>query len=115
DVAIKTDGGTSAPIKLHVDDLPQQEENEPNNTVTAAHEVSLPASAWGVIADKGDADHIAFTARKGQTIVLDLAATSLGSKLNAVVAVLDDAGRPMVLRNDFDGQADPLLAFSPPA
>ena len=35
----------------------------------------LPASVWGALGEKGDVDHFAFEARRGETIVLDLAAS----------------------------------------
>ena len=44
EVSVKTAGGMSGPLKLHVDDLPQLEESEPNNTSTAATAASLPTS-----------------------------------------------------------------------
>ncbi len=112
---MKTAGGTSGPLKLHVDDLPQSEESEPNQVLATATSVALPVSAWGVLGEKGDVDHFVFEARQGETIVLDLAAQSLGSKLNAVLTLLDARGRVMSATNDFDGQSDPLIAFTAPA
>lgn len=115
DLTVKTPGGASGAMKLQVDDLPQVEEREPNNTSPAAASVALPSGNWGLIGEKGDVDHFSFEARRGETIVLDLAAQSLGSKLNAVLTLLDGRGRVMSAANDFDGQSDPLLAFTAPA
>lgn len=115
ELTLKGPGGAAAPLKLHLDDLEQVVEQEPNLDGAAATSLTLPVSVWGAIGEKGDADLFSFEARGGQTIVLDLGAQSLGSKLNGVLTLTDSQGRVMIATNDFDGQADPLLAFTPPA
>jgi WD40 repeat protein len=111
DVSLVTAGGATNKLKLHVDDLLQQPEAEPNDDPAASLHVTLPVSCWGALAAQGDADCFSFAAAKGQTVVFDAQAQSLGSKLNAVLTLFDPQGRVVAANNDFDGQSDPLLAY----
>ena len=52
-----------------------------------------------------------FDARAGQTIVVDLEAKRLGSKLNGFLSVIDPAGRIVATSNDFNDDSDPFLAL----
>jgi WD40 repeat protein len=114
-LAVVTPGGTSGDVPIEIDNLPQFVETEPNAAPAGLAPVALPASVWGTLATMGDIDHVAFDAQAEQTIVLDLAAKSLGSKLNAVLTVLDPAGHVVATSNDFGDEADPLLAYKVPA
>ena len=114
-LAVVTPGGTSGTVSVELDDLPQLLEAEPNGAAAGLAPVAVPASVWGTLAAMGDVDHVAFDAAAGQTIVLDLAAKTLGSKLNAVLTVLDPAGQVVATSNDFADDADPLVAYKVPA
>jgi WD40 repeat protein len=111
EVSVLSAGGESNKLKLFVDDLTQVPESEPNDQRGAGPPHALPASFWGVIERRGDLDHFAFELQAGETVVLDLAAARLGSKLNAVLLFLDGAGRVIASSNDFDGSSDPLIAY----
>ena len=113
-LSIVTPGGTSAPLGVEVDDLPQLAEAEPNNRPGEAAPVALPAGLWGVLASRGDVDHVGFDAKAGQTIVCELSARQFGSALNAMLTLLDPAGQVVAANNDFDGQDDPLVAYTIP-
>jgi WD40 repeat protein/mono/diheme cytochrome c family protein len=115
DLSVSGPGGESAPLKLYVDDLPQAFEAEPNDAPSQATAVSLPASAWGELAIRGDRDHFAFDAEAGRTVVLDVAARRLASKADVVLAVLDASGRILATANGHGDDPDPLLAFTPPS
>ena len=114
-LSIVTEAGASNEIAVEVDNLPQQVESEPNAVAAGLSPVSLPTGLWGALSAMGDVDHISFDARRGQTVVFDLEAKSLGSQLNGVLTVLDPAGRVVVTSNDYNDDADPLLAFEVPA
>lgn len=107
--------GESSKLNLQVDTLPQAVEVEPNDVRTAAQSLPDASSVWGVLSQKGDVDSYRFHAQKGQSIVLEVAAASVGSKLNAILTLFDSQGRVLAGNNDFDNQADPLVAFSMPA
>lgn len=104
-------GGEAGPLKLWIDALPQAAEREAN----AAMPVTLPSSVWGALAAPTDHDAFAIEARKGETLVFDLAAKRLGSKLEATIAVADASGRLLASNLDFDGEPDPFLAWTAPA
>jgi mono/diheme cytochrome c family protein len=108
-------GGESGRLTVHVDDLPQRLESEPNDAPSSASSAPLPASLWGAFSARGDADHYSFEGKAGQTIVLDVAARRLGSKAEAVVTLSDAGGRVLASNVDFEGEADPLLVHALPA
>ncbi len=114
-LAIVTEGGKSGALSIEVDDLPQLVENEPNHSAKSATLISLPAGVWGTLAARGDVDHLAFDAKAGQTIVCELSSRRLGSALNGVLTLLDPAHEVVAGNNDFDGQEDPLVAYTIPA
>src|SRR5262245_21822618 len=102
-------GGESGKLKVHVDDLPQAFEAIPTKPAVARF-VSLPVSYWGRIDPTGNIDEIEFNANAGQTILLDVAAKSLGSKADAAIALLDPNENLVAQNSGFDG-GDPFLAY----
>jgi hypothetical protein len=69
-----------------------------------------PFGYWGVLDKPGDRDEITFEAKAGQTIVLELAVKSIGSKLaNGTIQLLDPRGAVLASEGGFDG-SDRLLA-----
>ena len=114
-ITLVAPGGNVA-INVHVEDLPQVAEKEPNDAVSEATPgAAVPVSFWGGFDRRGDADHFAFDAKAGQKLVLDLAAKRVGSKADAVLTVFDAAGKALASARDTDGDPDPLLVFTPPA
>ena len=70
--------------------------------------MTLPVTINGYIngaAGTPDADEFRFHARRGQRLVLEVAARRLGSPLDSLVEVLDTRGRPIeratIRANDF--------------
>ncbi len=105
-------GGESNALALSIDDLPQLAEHEPNNTTALAQELSLPSGVWGVVQQRGDVDQFRLRLRKGDTAVLELSAKPLNSQLNGQLVLVDGDGQVVASNNDFDGQSDPLLAYT---
>src|SRR5205823_2995534 len=115
DITIGSTGGTSNPQKILVDTIPQVVEVEPNDSPTAATSASASAagvSFWGKFDRRGDADCFTFDAAAGQTIVFDVAAQRIGSKADVVLTLFDQTGRVLASANQFDKEADPLLAHT---
>ncbi|MGE0610469.1 MAG: c-type cytochrome domain-containing protein, partial [Pirellulales bacterium] len=112
EVGVVTPGGASGMLKLYVDNLPQAVESEPNDLPVSAGALVLPIGVWGGFDKAGDTDRFTFDAYSGQTVVFDLAAATIGSKANAVITLLDGNGKVLATSNDFDGQPDPLLAYT---
>ena len=113
-VTVSSAGGTSAAKPIQIDDLPQREETEPNDMLSRAATAELPAGVWGTLARPGDIDHIRFAGRRGQTIVCQLDGRRIGSTINAVLTLLDPEGNVVASNNEFDGQPDPLVAYTLP-
>ncbi len=105
ELSVQSSGGESAKVKVYVDNLPQLSE------ATATNVITLPAGIWGAIDTPGDSDSFDFEAKAGQTVVLELAVKSIGSKLaNGFLTLLDSRGSVLTSDSGFDG-GDRLLAF----
>ena len=85
--------------RLEVGNEPEVLEREPNNTIAQAQAVSVPVTInghidGGVVANgQPDEDYFRFRASKGEQLSIDVAAARLGSPLDAVIEVLDAAGK----------------------
>lgn len=106
-----TAGGESAPVKLLVDYLPQL-----TSVPDAGGLPHEPVNAWGVLRHTGQVDVWPFQGRKGETILFDLAARRLDSKLTSPrLEVVDAKGTLLASNNGLDSGSDPFLAFTVPA
>jgi hypothetical protein len=81
------------------DELDEQTEVEPNDSLKQAQPVSLPAIVHGR-ADGADGDYFRLHAEAGQTLVFDVMATRLGSALDPVLTLLDEGGREIAYNDD---------------
>lgn len=77
-----------------------------------AQTISLPAVLNGRIAKPGHIDEWKWQSKKGDTWEFDLRAVRLGSKLDGVVTICDDAGK--VLTRGEAGPGDALLRYQIP-
>ncbi|MEX2141112.1 MAG: c-type cytochrome domain-containing protein [Pirellulales bacterium] len=115
DVSVENAAGRSAKLKLYVDDIPQVAEASLQSSTAVQQELHLPASVWGSLAKAGEIDRYGFHGKAGQTVVAELASRSIGGKGNAVLALYDADQNLLASNNDFDGQSDPLVAYTLPA
>jgi WD40 repeat protein len=112
ELSVANAAGESAKKKLLVDDLPQLVAAATAQPLRLA---TLPTNVWGTLAATGQRDEVTFTAKKGQTIVLDLAARRIESKAeSARLEVLDSEHRLLAANNGLDTGTDPFLAFTAP-
>ncbi|MGB8168176.1 MAG: c-type cytochrome domain-containing protein [Chthoniobacteraceae bacterium] len=112
DLSVVTPAGESAKKKLLVDYLPQ---------IIAAPSAQplaldlLPTNIWGTLVNTGQQDQFRFTAKKGQTIVCDLAAKRVESKALAPrLEILDSEHKLLAANNGLDSGSDPFIAFTAP-
>ncbi len=104
----------SVPIEL--DDLAEQIEKEDNNDPKHAEAVAVPSIVNGRIQSPGDVDCFTLSAAKGQSYEFDLRASRLGSPLDAVLTLLDSAGKEILRFDDMAaGNTDPQFRFTAPA
>jgi hypothetical protein len=109
EISARGPGGETDKVKVFVENLPQITEERATNVTR------LPVGFWGVLDTPGDRDEFQFEARASQTIVLELAVKTVGSKLaNATIALLDEHGAVLASDSGFDG-GDRLLAHTIPA
>jgi hypothetical protein len=96
--AVVTPGGKSLnKVKLAVGNEPEVSEQEPNNSVAEAQPIPVPVTINGHI-DSGkksgpaDEDYFRFAAKKGERLIIEVAAARLSSPLDSVIEVLDAQG-----------------------
>jgi hypothetical protein len=79
------------------------DEQEPNGR-TPQELTNLPVTVFGEIDGRDDVDFFSFTATAGQTLVVDLDAEVLGSRLDAEINLLDPAtGKEFFYSDQSDG------------
>ncbi|MDR1963627.1 MAG: PPC domain-containing protein [Planctomycetaceae bacterium] len=87
------------PIRYAVDELPEQLESEPNHP-EKPEKVTLPIIINGQISEKTDLDCFSFEGKKGTRLVLDVAARSLDSPLDASIELIDATGNVIASNDD---------------
>ncbi|MCL2744282.1 MAG: pre-peptidase C-terminal domain-containing protein [Planctomycetaceae bacterium] len=106
------------PILFAADSLPEYIEKESidterykNNTLKTAEKVSLPVIINGKINSEGDEDYYVFTGERGQKIVLDVTALSVGSALDSTVQLLDEYGAVIAENDDRADSSGPNIGL----
>jgi hypothetical protein len=92
-------------VKLNVGRYPEISESGDNHTMTSAQPVQLPVTINGRIFKEKSIieqretptteDYYRFRAKKGQKLILEVAAQRVGSPLDSVIEVLDARGLPI--------------------
>ncbi|MFM7323225.1 MAG: hypothetical protein ACKO5K_17140 [Armatimonadota bacterium] len=90
-VRVLTIAGVSDPAYLVVGQWTEVLEVEPN-TGSAPQKVASPSTVVGVIGSAEDTDTFRIAARKGETLVVDIAAGSIGSPLVPIAVLRNSAG-----------------------
>lgn len=91
---------TRRPVTVQVSAATEEIEREPNDSPTQAVRVTAPGGVSGRIDARSadapaDVDHYQFTAKKGQTLILETTARRRGAPVDTRLDVLDSAGRPI--------------------
>lgn len=84
---------------------PGAAEREPNDDVRRAQRLSVPAIVNGRIDRAGDWDTFRFDGRQGTRLVAEVIARRAGSPLDAVIELLDPAGRRVAANDDAEDAA----------
>lgn len=101
-------GGTSGPVKLHVESFRVTEERRATNLL------NLPVAIWGTLERSAENDVYRFAARSNQMVVIELATKSVESKLaNGMITLHDADGGLLASAGGFDG-ADRILSCRVP-
>ncbi|MDB5340369.1 MAG: hypothetical protein JWN70_5988 [Planctomycetaceae bacterium] len=108
-----TANGLSSTRTFVVGSSPEVLEVEPNNSLTMPQTVLLDSVVNGQI-ERGDLEHFAFAAQRGQRVVIDCQAERIDSRLRAVLELYDSAGKRLAVNRGWFG-VDPLIDFTVPA
>ncbi|MCA9080575.1 MAG: hypothetical protein KDA58_08445, partial [Planctomycetaceae bacterium] len=116
-----TDTAMSNPIWFHVGTLPEVSEVEPNDTIPCDVIAQMPVIVNGQIMP-GDVDRFTFEARRGQGIVVEVAARDVIPYLadavpgwfQASLTLLDEDGRALSHAESFYYRQDPVAYFEVP-
>ncbi|MDR2438399.1 MAG: PPC domain-containing protein [Planctomycetaceae bacterium] len=101
----------SYPIRYAADDLPEILESEPNNSIKQAEKISLPVIVNGQISERNDIDYFSFEGRKGDRLVLDVAARSLCSPLDACLELIGADGNIIAANDDRTDSKGPNIGL----
>jgi mono/diheme cytochrome c family protein len=112
DFSLVTGAGETDKKKLAVDYLPQVVVSNPGKLTPLDR---LPINVWGTLAATGQQDSFRFNAKRGETIIFDLAVKRIESKAASPrLEIFDDRNKLVAANNGLDSGADPFLAFAAP-
>lgn len=112
DVRLVNKWGVSNPRPFSVGTLNEADEKEPNNDVAQTQKVEINSVVNGVVNSPTDVDYYMFSGKKGQRVLLNVAATSIDSRAKPALEVYNAAGdRILFTRNyrDYDALGDATL------
>jgi hypothetical protein len=113
-VAAATPRGPTNPFEFFVEEGPETPEAEPNDDLKSGLRApKLPLRASGRIGERADRDVYIFTAKEKQTVLVDVQARRIGSRLDSAIRVLDAAGKELAANDDAVGK-DSRLSFTAP-
>lgn len=107
---IKLTGGDGVIYRLHLSVEPPP--LQPTNARPA--ELSLPATAQAFFAEPGERHRFKIKLAKNEWIAAAVAAESLGSPVDAWLAVENKDGKELMRADDSDGSRDPALNWEAP-
>lgn len=102
--------GTTTSSPFIVGALAETQEREGNDRVEQAQMIALPTTVVGDLQTIGDRDYFRFNAKAGQDLVFEVVASAFGSRLDAVLTLLDSRGKTVATSSNGRGRRDALLA-----
>ena len=103
DIRLVGKWGVSNPRAFMVGDLPEVQEEEPNNDVPQAQRVNLNTTVNGTIANATDVDYYVFAGKKGQRVLVSCLASTIDSRLLADIQVYDGKNRMVGSGRNYSG------------
>ncbi len=108
-------GGATYRYLLNITRGADADESEPNDR-TAQPLTPLPLTVFGEISSRNDVDFYSFTATAGQTLIVDVDAEVLGSRLDAEINLSDPTNGVEYFYNDqkdgFDSRFNIVLPYT---
>jgi hypothetical protein len=105
--------GRTVPINLEAGDLPEILEAEPNDAPGQAAVAAAPVTLNGRIDSPGDRDFWAVEMAKGDKLQFEVHAARLGSPLDSLLVLRDQAGDELARNDDASGgQPDSRIVYT---
>jgi len=101
-------GGVSNPVTVRAGNLPEVDAAG-NLSRENPQNLALPAMVSGVISAAAQSHYFRLSAMKGETLVLDVRAYRMGSKLDSSLALYDKAGKELARAEDISGLDSTLV------
>ena len=101
-VAAAKAGFVSNHLSFALDSLPEGFDKEPNDDPAHAQKVTLPMIINGRIDRPDDTDVFRITGHAGDTLVAEVSARRLGSPLDSLLRVTDQAGQVLAFNDDHE-------------
>lgn len=102
--------GVSNPRTFVIDDLPQQNEVEPNNQPGEATPIPFNSATNGRLDARADVDYFSFEVPQGTRCVVDCFAERIDSRLTGVLTLFSPNGRRIGVSRAYVGK-DPRIDF----
>ena len=99
-VAAEKGGIISNTVPFARDTLPEEFDNDQNDSIAKAQKITLPVNINGRSDRPGDRDIYEFTAKAGDTVVAEVLARQLDSPLDSVVKITDAHGKLIAVNDD---------------
>jgi hypothetical protein len=108
---IRTPLGTSNLATFDVGSFPEVHTNEKSwgQGEMRPEPAALPATLVGTIATPGQIDSYEFDGRAGEELAFQIAASQLGSRLESLLVVRDDAGQVVCQSSPYENREDAVL------
>lgn len=87
-------------VNYAVDPWPEWTEEEPNDDIPHASRITLPQTVNGRIASPGEVDMFQFEGHAGEEVVAEVVSRRLGSPLDSLLRLTDEAGRVLAWNDD---------------
>jgi hypothetical protein len=100
------------PVTLVLADAPVTREVEPNDSAETAQAITLPTVISGRFDKPGDVDYYAFTAKRGETIGVDLLCERIDMPGDPFVIVTDAKGNELATFDDHGININSLAQFN---
>lgn len=113
---VRTSQGTSNMMPFEIGSLPEVHSNvnSMGQAKAQAEPTALPATLVGTIAVPGEVDRYEFDGHAGEQLVFRVDAANLGSMLESLLVLRDDAGKVVAESGRNENQADSILTYTLP-
>ncbi|HOK55995.1 MAG TPA: PPC domain-containing protein [bacterium] len=88
-------------IYYMVDEIPEINEREPNDSLKNAMQIIMPQIVNGTISKSGDIDIYKFKCSKGDKIVAEVYSRRLNFPLDSIITLMDSSGKVLISNDDY--------------